>query len=96
MEFPVIKSVSAVRNYLLHVAFEDGTEGNYDVNHLAGKGVFLSWDSDNNFFKVGISNESGAITWPGEIDIDTINVYCVIKEIDVDTFLMKHQLHATF
>ena len=96
MEFPVIKSFIAVKNYLLHVTFEDGTEGNYDVNHLAGKGVFKSWDSDNNFFKIGISNESGAITWPGEIDIDTINVYCAIKEIDVDTFLMKHQLHAAY
>ena len=96
MEFPVIKTVSAVRAYLLHVTFEDGTEGNYDVSQLAGKGVFKSWDKNNNFFKVGISNESGAITWPGEIDIDTINVYCAIKKIDVDTILMKHHLHAAY
>ncbi len=93
MELPKVKSVTAVRNYLLHVVFTDNTEGDYDVSHLAGKGVFKSWDADNNFYKVFINPESGTISWPGELDIDTINVYCAINNLDVDSYL--RQLYHT-
>ena len=61
--------------------FSDASEGEYDVSHLAGKGVLKSWDTDNNFCKVSINTESCAITWPGELDIDTINVYCKMKGV---------------
>ncbi len=70
--------------YKLFVTFFDSTEGVYDVSHLAGKGVFESWEADNNFFKVSVNPESGAITWPGELDIDTINAYCKVKGVDAD------------
>jgi hypothetical protein len=65
----------------LKVHFTDGTQGVYEVSDLSGQGVFKIWDIDNNFFKVFINKESGAISWPGEIDIDTINAYCSIKGI---------------
>ncbi len=82
-----IISIQGIEKYKLHVLFNDGTEGIYDAGHLAGKGVFKIWDINNNFEKVFISPESGAITWPGEIDIDTINVYSTIKGISSDYFL---------
>lgn len=95
MKFPKIKTVTAIKKYVLHVEFTDGTKGNYDAGFLAGKGVFKNWDSDNNFSKVYIDADSGAISWPGELDIDTINIYCVIKGIDADSYLtQKH--HATY
>ncbi len=95
MQLPKVKSVSVVKNYVLHVVFEDGTKGNYDLNHLAGKGVFKSWDADNSFYKVSINPASGAITWPGELDIDTLNVYCTIKGVDVDSYLTQEH-HAAY
>ncbi|HLL43745.1 MAG TPA: DUF2442 domain-containing protein [Segetibacter sp.] len=81
MKFPKLISVTAIGKYKLYVRFSDASEGEYDVSHLAGKGVFKTWDTDNNFFKVSINTESGAITWPGELDIDTINVYCKMKGV---------------
>lgn len=90
-----IKSVDAIKKYKLHVLFNDGTEGIYDAGHLSGKGVFKAWDIKNNFEKVFISPESGAITWPGEIDIDTIKVYSTIKGISTEYFL-KSQQHAAY
>ncbi len=87
MQFPKITSVKAYEKYKLHVEFNDGTEGVYDVSHLAGKGIFKTWDVDNSFDKVFISQESGAITWPGELDIDTINIYCKIKGVEVKEYL---------
>jgi hypothetical protein len=95
MVTPTVKSVTAVKKYLLHVVFIDGTQGDYDMSHLAGKGVFKSWDTDNNFYKVSINLKSGAITWPAELDIDTINVYCKIKGIDVDAYLSTKK-HETY
>lgn len=43
MSYPKIVSVTAFEKYKIFVAFYDGSEGVYDVNHLAGKGVFKSW-----------------------------------------------------
>lgn len=95
MKFPKIISVTAIGKYKLYVRFSDASEGEYDVSHFAGKGVFKSWDIDDNFSKVSINNEAGAITWPGELDIDTINVYCKINGLDVDAYLhSKHQYAA--
>lgn len=95
MQFPRVKTVTAIDNYVLHVLFTDGTEGDYNMSHLAGKGVFKSLDADNNFYKVFINSESGAISWPGELDIDTINVYCTIKGIDVNSYLIEEH-HAAY
>lgn len=95
MDLPKVKSVNAVKNYLLRVVFIDNTKGDYDVSHLAGKGVFKSWDLDNNFYKVFIDPESGTISWPGELDIDTINVYCSINNLDVDPYLSQ-SFHAAY
>jgi hypothetical protein len=93
---PKIKAVSAVRKYEILVQFEDGNSGNYDLSHLAGKGVFTVWDNGNTFFDVFISADSGAITWPGELDIDTITVYCKIKGIEVQTYLKSSSQHASY
>ena len=96
MEFPKIKSVSAIGKYKLFIKFSDLTEGEYDLNDFAGKGVFKSWDIDNNFFKVSVNPDSGAITWPGDLDIDTINAYCKIKGVEVDEYLNSKQHHAAY
>lgn len=90
-----IKSVKAIEKYKLNVLFSDGTTGIYDTGHLAGKGVFKAWDIDNTFEKVFISPDSGAITWPGDLDIDSIKVYTGIKGINSDYFL-NEQKHATY
>ena len=95
MPFIQIKTVKAIEKYKLHVLFSNGTEGIYDAGHLAGKGVFKAWDKDNNFEKVFISPDSGAITWPGEMDIDTIKVYSIIKGIPSGDIL-NSELNATY
>ena len=96
MKFPKIISVTAIGKYKLYVRFSDASEGEYDVSHLAGKGVFKSWDTENNFSKVSINTEPGATTWPGELDIDTINAYCEIKGVDVEEYLNSKQHHAAY
>ena len=94
MKFPKIISVKAIEKYKLKVVFSDGVQGIYELSDLAGKGVFKIWDMDDIFFKVFIDEESGAISWPGEIDIDTINAYCIIKGISPDIFFNKQMKYA--
>lgn len=96
MKFPKIISVNPLEKYRVRIKFEDGTEGVLDLSDCAGKGVFRSWDNENTFGKVFISGETGAITWPGEIDIDTLNCYLQIKGITYEQYksLQENQTHA--
>ncbi len=95
MPFPKIIAVKAIGNYKLQIHFNDETRGGYDLAHLAGKGIFKQWDADNNFSKVFIDEASGAISWPGDIDLDTLNIYCKIKGITTDNYLHTITDHAT-
>ena len=96
MKTPIVISVAAVEKYKIGVCFNDGTKGVYDLKHLAGRGVFREWDDQNHFFDVFINSESGAISWPGEIDIDTITVYCALSSISVDEYLNAKPQHAAY
>ena len=87
-------SVEALDDYKIFVSFTDGVKGLYDLSDLAGKGVFKSWDKDNNFHKVFINEENGAITWPGDIDIDTLNAYLTIRKIEPEDFFKSSMKHA--
>lgn len=93
MQFPKAISVKAIEKYKIQVAFDDGLTGLLDLHHFAGKGVFKIWDEGDNFNKVFISDD-GDITWPGELDIDTINAYCNIKGITPDEFFTSLQEYA--
>lgn len=96
MKLPILKSVHSIDKYKIDVHFLDGTNGIYDLGHLAGRGVFKIWDNGNNFYKVFINPESKSISWPGELDIDTINVYCTLKNIKVDEYLKCSAHHAPY
>lgn len=54
--------------FRLWLKYEDGIEGIVDLSDLAGRGVFEAWSEENVFEAVTIS-ESGAVVWPGEIDL---------------------------
>ncbi|MCZ2459668.1 MAG: DUF2442 domain-containing protein [Chitinophagales bacterium] len=95
MRFPKVISVKALEKYKLFVSFDDGVSGMLDLQDLAQKGVFKYWDEDDNFKKVFIHPDLNYITWPGDLDIDTINSYCTIKGIDPEDFLHSEKQHAS-
>lgn len=90
------ESVKAISKYKLFIVFSDGTEGVYDLSDLAGQGVFKRWDEEDNFEKVFVNQENGAITWPGEIDVDTLNAYFAIKNISPDQFFQSNKYASNF
>jgi hypothetical protein len=64
-----IVAVEARPKYRLWVRFEDGVEGEVDLSELVGKGVFKRWEDVREFSQVFLDAESGAPSWPGELDV---------------------------
>ena len=69
--------VEALPGYRLWVRYSDGTEGEIDLSHLAGKGVFALWSDPTAFDKVYIGG-AGQIAWSDAIDICPDAVYIQI------------------
>jgi hypothetical protein len=40
-----------------------------DLSELVGKGVFKRWEDPREFSQVFLDAESGAPSWPGELDV---------------------------
>ena len=69
--------VKALEDYKLWVKYEDGVEGETDLSHLAGKGVFTLWNDYSAFEKVYIGSH-GELAWSDEIDICPDTIYMEI------------------
>jgi len=54
--------------FRLWLKYADGIEGVVDLSDLACRGVLEAWSARDVFEAVTV-NESGAIIWPGEIDL---------------------------
>ncbi len=89
-------TVKALEKYKIFVSFNDGTEGTYDLCESSGNGVFKIWDEDDNFNKVFINKDNGAITWPGAIDIDTLNAWFTINSIEPESYFQSHNKYAEY
>jgi hypothetical protein len=91
-----LKAISAtpLGKYKLRLSFNDGVEGIVDLSDLAAKGVFKAWEKDDTFNKVYIDEESGAIAWPGNLDIDTLNCYLQIKEMTYSQYKLENKKKA--
>ena len=55
-------------DYRLWIRYADGVEGEVDVSHLAGRGVFEIWNDYAIFEQVAIG-EHGQIAWGENVDI---------------------------
>jgi hypothetical protein len=63
--------------YKLWVRFADGVEGEADLSHLVGKGVFSVWNDYAEFEKVRIGAH-GELLWEGGVDLCPDAVYLQI------------------
>jgi hypothetical protein len=76
-----VTAVEVLPAYRLKVRFIDGTEGVVDMSRLIfdpGAGVFASLRDPAVFNQVFV--ESGAVTWPGEIDLAPDAMHQEIKK----------------
>jgi hypothetical protein len=66
-----VKPLSGCRLWL---HYSDGTEGEVDLSHLAGKGVFARWTVPGEFEQVRLSDH-GAPAWGESIDLCPDSLY---------------------
>lgn len=76
-----VEAVEAKPHYRLWVRFVDGVEGEVDLSHVVGKGVFASWNDPKEFEKVFVDPESFTVAWPGGIDLAPDALYQEIAGI---------------
>jgi hypothetical protein len=64
-----IVEVEPRSGYRVWIRFEDERSGEVDLSDLVGKGVFRTWEDEDEFRKVYVDEETGTIAWPGGIDL---------------------------
>jgi hypothetical protein len=88
--------VTPLRCYKIHLRYTDGVEGEVDLSHFVGKGVFSAWNDPAAFNNVSIG-DSGEIRWSDEIELCPDALYMQITgktPEEVFPNLLKAQVHA--
>ena len=60
--------VGALEPYRIWLRYDDGVEGEVDLSHLAGDGVFVAW-LDHSFFSAVRLGPCGSIVWGDDLDL---------------------------
>lgn len=82
--------------FRVSLKFADGTSGKVDLTHLAGKGVFESWNNYENFKNFSVEN-GRRLVWPDEIEIDADSLYLKLtgkSPDDIFPALKEEPVHA--
>ena len=69
--------VTPLPGYAIRIRYEDGVEGDVDLSHLVGKGVFSVWNEPHAFESVCIG-PSGEIKWSDAVDLCPDSLYMQI------------------
>ena len=69
-----ISSAKALPDYKIWLQYSDGVEGEVDLSHLVGKGVFSDWKDANVFQTFRVEN-GRSISWTDEIDLCADSLY---------------------
>ncbi len=70
-----IVAAQARPGYRLWLRFTDGAEGEVDLSHLVGRGVFARWSEPAEFARVRVDPTTRTVCWPGDIDLDPDVLY---------------------
>ena len=74
MAMPKLLKVEPREGYHIYVEYDDGSCGEVDLSHNAGKGLFKAWDEPGGFERVYIT-EYDAVGWGNELDLCPNAVY---------------------
>ncbi|MHC4341747.1 MAG: DUF2442 domain-containing protein [Planctomycetota bacterium] len=65
---PQLTDVQARPGFRLWLRYDDGLEGEVDLSHLVGRGVFEAWEIAGAFESVTLEPH-GAVAWGDEIEL---------------------------
>ena len=83
-----VVSVKHVGEMRLRIRFDDGVEGEVDLARVMKFPGILARLRDPKFFaKVFVHPEFGTVSWPGEIDLDTLVLYSKVTRRSIRSLL---------
>jgi hypothetical protein len=94
-EMPRPLQVKAMPKHHIWLAYDDGTQGDVNLSHLVGKGVFNAWESQVNFQNVYIDKETDAIAWNETLELCPNSLYLKIKGMSFEQWKETELVHAT-
>jgi len=68
-----IAEVAYIKDYTIHIKFEDGISGSIQLNDLVQKGIFQELKDKSKFAKVFTNGYS--VAWSNELEIDANKIY---------------------
>ena len=72
--------------YRIWIRYSDGPEGEIDLSHLAGHGVFTAWDDRDYFEKVHVT-EHRSIAWDDQIELCPDALYMELTGLTVEELM---------
>ncbi|MGH8310702.1 MAG: DUF2442 domain-containing protein [Steroidobacteraceae bacterium] len=75
MMAPVVVSVVPLKPYVVRVTFGEGEIRDVDIEPLLDGPVFVSLRDRDEFRRVGIDEQTGAVAWPNGADLDSDVIY---------------------
>ena len=69
-----LRSAQYVRDYVVHLEFDDGLEGDVDLSSYLGKGPIFAPLAELSYFKQ-FTLEGGTLAWPNGADIAPERLY---------------------
>ncbi len=71
---PTPLEVKPLRDHRVWIRYSDGVEGEVDLGHLAGRGVFELWNDPAQFDAVHVG-DGHAISWTDQVELCPDAVY---------------------
>ena len=72
--------------YRIWIRYADGPEGEIDLSHLAGQGVFAAWNDRDYFEKVHVT-EHRSIAWDDRIELCPDTLYMELTDLTVEELM---------
>lgn len=76
---PRIVSVVPLEPYVVRVSFGDGEIRDVDIEPLLEGAVFAVLRDHDEFRRVGVDDQTGAIAWPNGADLDSDVIYGIAR-----------------
>lgn len=88
-----VVEVTPLANYHVHLVFDDGAKGEVDLAWLIEdfSGWFEPLLDPGYFAQVHVNPESGAITWPNGLDLDTEVLYSFATDAPIKLYPEGHK-----